>query len=68
MGCRADSCTRRRSGSLCSVPDEFEQALLDEIADADAVDDGELAADLRIQLAAYRAAKRKSPGEGSQDR
>jgi hypothetical protein len=46
------------------VADDFEQALLDDIADADLVADEELAAELRLQLNAYRTARTQAEREG----
>ena len=52
------------------APDEFEQALLADIAEADLVSDEAVASDLRIQLEAYRRARQtaieKTGGAGGE--
>jgi hypothetical protein len=45
-----------------STPDDFEQALVDDIADADVVGDELLAAELRLELNAYRSARQAAEG------
>ena len=44
------------------MPDAFEQELLTDIAEAEAVGDYELAAELRLELDSYRAAKEQALG------
>jgi hypothetical protein len=42
------------------VPDEFEQELLTDIAEAESFGESELAAQWRLELNSYRAAKREA--------
>ncbi len=48
-----------------STPDDFEQALVDDIADAELVADEQLAAELRLELNAYRSARQSAEGADS---
>jgi hypothetical protein len=41
------------------VPDEFEQELLTDISEAESFGEGELAAEWRLELKSYRAAKQQ---------
>jgi len=43
------------------VPDAFEQELLTDIAEAESFGESELAAEWRLELKSYRAAKRRAP-------
>jgi hypothetical protein len=45
---------------LQDVPDEFEQELLTDISEAESFGEGELAAEWRLELKSYRAAKQQS--------
>jgi hypothetical protein len=42
------------------VPDAFEQELLTDISEAEALGEGELAAEWRLELKTYRAAKKQA--------
>jgi hypothetical protein len=46
------------------APDDFEQELLADIAEADAFGEDELAAEWRFELQAYRAARATALAEG----
>jgi hypothetical protein len=52
------------AGSRCAyahtVPDAFEQELLNDIAEAEALGDYELAAEWRLELKSYRAARQQA--------
>ena len=45
---------------LQDVPDEFEEELLTDISEAESFGEGELAAEWRLELNSYRAAKQQS--------
>jgi hypothetical protein len=47
-----------------AVPDDFEQELLSDIAEAEALGENELAAEWRLELKTYRAAKEQSLLDG----
>jgi hypothetical protein len=47
------------------VPDDFEQELLSDIAEAEAFGENELAAEWRLELKTYRAAKEQSLLDGT---
>jgi hypothetical protein len=46
---------------LRTVPDAFEQELLTDIAEAESIGENELAAEWRLELKSYRAAKQQPP-------
>ena len=48
---------------LPAVPDDFEQELLTDIQEADALGEYELAAEWRLELSSYRAAREQAQRE-----
>ena len=49
------------------MPDEFEHELLTDIAEAESFGESELAAEWRLELKSYRAAKQQAVDDGVDD-